>query len=106
MHVCSLACRLPYSRAMRRVVAVALVALLATAGAAHAVRPLLTDDAGVVGKHRLQLESWLAFDRNAGAHWSFVTFGPLRRLEVMTGAVYGVSWLNDVRFALAAPVLQ
>jgi hypothetical protein len=91
---------------MRRVVAVALVALLATAGTARAVRPLLTDDAGVVGKHRLQLESWIAFDRNAGAHWSLVTFGPLRRLEVMTGALYGVSWQNGVRFALAAPILQ
>jgi hypothetical protein len=82
--------------------------LFLQAPCAHAARPLVTDDARVVGEHGLQLETWVRGDRGDLEHWALVGFGPVDRLEISVGGVYGTTWSdsNRARFAFNAPVVQ
>lgn len=73
---------------------------------ALAVRPFITDDARVVGKHQAQLETWVRYDRTALQHWAVPAFGPIAPLEVTVGAVHGVALQPNRNYSLAAPLLQ
>lgn len=73
---------------------------------ASAVRPFITDDARVVGKHQAQFESWVRYDRTALQHWAVPAIGPIAPLEVTLGAVHGASLQPNRSYSLAAPLLQ
>lgn len=90
---------------MHRLLVVAL--LLLASPRADAIRPFITDDARVVGRRLIQLETWLFVDRNGIQHWLFPAFGPTDFLELTVGAVHGVGLeAEPTRYALAAPLLQ
>ncbi len=91
-----------------RVVALAVsLACVVASTPARAVRPFITDDARVVGKHQAQLESWVRYDRTALQHWAVPAIGPIAPLEVTLGAVHGFSLEpNDHNYSFAAPLLQ
>ena len=73
---------------------------------AWAGRPLVTDDAGVVGAGAIQIETWSRLDRNTLQHWLLAGVGLLATLELTVGAVHGLSWQSGTDYSLAAPVLQ
>lgn len=77
---------------------------------ARAIRPFITDDARVVGKGRVQLESWWRRDRLSLQHWALPAVGPTQWLEVTLGGVYGASQLGHPSarptFAIGGPVAQ
>lgn len=88
---------------MRVAIAVAVVTI---APGAHAVRPFITDDARVVGKHHAQLETWVRYDKTALQHWIVPAIGPIAPLEVTLGAVHGMAVEPNRHYSLAAPLLQ
>jgi hypothetical protein len=73
---------------------------------ALAVRPFITDDARVVGRHQAQMETWMRGDRHALQHWALTSFGPIAPLEVTIGAVHGLTFQNGSRYSIAGPLLQ
>jgi hypothetical protein len=85
--------------------AVSLVGVL-IAPRALAVRPFITDDARVVGKHQAQVESWVRYDRTALQQWAVPAIGPIAPLEVTLGAVHGIAIHPNPHYSLAAPLLQ
>lgn len=58
---------------------------------ASAVRPFVTDDARVVGKGHVQLETWWRRDPDGMQHWMFGAVGPNDRMELSLGMVHGVN---------------
>ncbi len=84
-----------------------LVAILLATPSAHAVRPFITDDARVVGKHQAQLETWIRRDRGSTQHWVVPAFGPTAAIEVALGGLHGSSENpQPAHYALGAPLLQ
>ena len=77
---------------------------------AHAIRPFITDDARVVGKGHVQLETYWRRDRKSLQHWMLPAIGPNDWLELSLGGVHGVSNLGPragrPQYALAGPLLQ
>ncbi len=65
--------------------ALILAAALGAAGAAHAARPLITDDARVVDPGACQLESWLRRTRVATEYWALPACNPTGNLELTLG---------------------
>jgi hypothetical protein len=92
---------------MRKLVLSAFI-LFAIATKTYAVRPFITDDAAVVGYRLWQLETWGLFDRFSGQHWSMLTYGPHRRLEVAVGGVWGFDrpQPKQTKFSYAMPLLE
>ena len=74
--------------------------------ASRAGRPFATDDAGVVGNHAAQVETWLRADEIARQHSIVAAFGPLLPLELAVGGVYGLASNGDGwNAAASAPVV-
>ncbi len=91
----------------RRFAALFALALLAWSSRAHAIRPFITDDARVVGRGHLQLESWWRRDKESMQVWAFPAFGPTDRLELSMGGVVGTSQkTGKSTFALSMPLVQ
>lgn len=97
----------------RSVVAVAVSVVLAAVLApreAHAIRPFVTDDAHVVGKGHVQLESYWRRDRPSLQHWVLPAVGPTDWLELTLGGVHGLAGLDAPAarptYAIAGPLLQ
>lgn len=65
------------------------VGSLALEPAADAIRPFVTDDARVVGRRRLQLESWLLVQSGLVTLSALPAIGPVDWAEVTIGAVGG-----------------
>lgn len=94
---------------MRRWLPAALVMVgLLVSGDAHAIRPFITDDARVVGKGHVQLESWFRRDSESLQIWAFPAIGPTDWLELSMGGVLGTSKKTTAAptFALSMPLLQ
>lgn len=77
---------------------------------ARAIRPFITDDAHVVGKGHVQLESWWRRDAKTLQHWMLPAVGPTDWLELTLGGVHGVgnfrSHPDKPTYALGGPLLQ
>jgi len=89
-----------------RFAALVALSILTIAPSAWAVRPFITDDARVVGKHQAQLETWVRYDKTSFQHWAVPAIGPIAPLEVTIGAVHGVAIVPNQKYSLAAPLLQ
>lgn len=102
----------PLTRRMRRAVVFAAMALalVASARSAHAIRPFITDDAHVVGKGHIQLETYWRRDANSLQHWVLPAFGPSDWLELTIGGVHGVSGFRQLpdkpTYSMANPLVQ
>lgn len=90
---------------MRRFGWVIVGAGLTVTPPARAVRPFVTDDARVVGRHQAQVETWLRLDRDSLQHWIVPAFGPIAPLEVTLGALHGAPRTN-ARYTLSGPLVQ
>jgi len=87
----------------------ALVALSASLVArdAYAIRPFITDDARVVGRHCGQVETWVRGDRAAVQHWVLAAIGPVGPVELSLGGVYGATFHDGAaRFGATGPLVQ
>jgi hypothetical protein len=83
-----------------------VLAVVTISSRASAVRPFITDDARVVGKHDAQVETWFRYDKTSFQHWIVPAFGPIAPLEVTIGGVHGVAIDPNNRYSIAAPLLQ
>ena len=54
--------------------------------AAHAARPLITDDARITDAHACQVETWLKSTRPGREFWAFPACNPTGNLEITFGA--------------------
>lgn len=96
---------------MRRAAAIGVVALLWLGPRpAHAIRPFVTDDARVVGRGYVQLETYWRRDRESLQHWILPAIGPTEWLELTLGAVHGLGELraypSGPEYSIAGPLLQ
>ncbi len=85
------------------------VALATVLGArpAYAIRPFVTDDARVVGRHCGQIETWLRADRGGFQHWALFALGPVGPVELTLGGVYGATFRDGGgRFGATGPLVQ
>jgi hypothetical protein len=77
---------------------------------AHAIRPFITDDAHVVGKGKVQLETYWRRDRLSLQHWILPAIGPTDWLELTLGGVHGISRFRQhptaPSYAIAGPLAQ
>lgn len=77
---------------------------------ARAIRPFVTDDARVVGKGHVQLESWWRRDRLSLQQWALPAVGPAEWLELSLGGVHGIGELRKApdkpTYALGGPLAQ
>lgn len=84
--------------------------MLLCARPAHAIRPFVTDDARVVGKGHVQLETWMRRDRSSLQHWMLPAVGPTDWLEVTLGGAHGIGRLRQrpepPLYAVGGPLLQ
>jgi hypothetical protein len=94
----------PTRRQAKRVLA--LFGVVLHAATAHAGRPLITDDAGVVGDHLAQLETWLYLDRNQIDHAVGVAFGPTEWMEASVGGVHGLTRASRPKLGARGPIAQ
>jgi hypothetical protein len=87
-----------------------LALLLAAPRPARAIRPFVTDDAHVVGKGRVQLETYWRRDRSSLQHWALPAIGPTEWLELTLGGVHGISQLGPTldkpTYAFGGPIAQ
>jgi hypothetical protein len=83
-----------------------VIAVVTIAPSAYAVRPFITDDARVVGKHQAQLETWVRYEKTSLQHWIVPAIGPIAPLEVTMGGVHGIVIEPNQRYSIAAPFLQ
>lgn len=84
-----------------------IAAVILASREAHAVRPFITDDARVVGKHRAQIETWVRHERGSLEHWIVPAFGPIEPMELTIGFVHGATNQDSPRqYAAAGPLLQ
>jgi len=87
-----------------------MVVCLLSPSEALAIRPFVTDDARVVGKGHVQLESWWRRDRRSLQQWALPAVGPTDWLEVTLGGVHGFGRLGPSlekpTYALGGPLLQ
>ena len=70
----------------RRLAAAGL--LLAVAGAGHAARPFITDDARIVDPGACQVETWFRFNRDSNEYWALPGCNPTGNLELTVGGAY------------------
>lgn len=83
------------------------VLTLALASPAHAIRPLVTDDARVVGDGLAQIESWLDGSDHGINHNLLAAFGPTHWLELTAGFVHGGSFdPADGGYGITGPLFQ
>lgn len=68
---------------MRRAAALAIA--LAVPAAAHAARPMVTDDARIVDAKACQLESWVRHDPDSTQLWALPACNPTGNLELTFG---------------------
>lgn len=85
-----------------------LITLLSFTQKAVAGRPLITDDAGVIGKNEVQIETWLFSDKRSLQHWLVPTFGLGGFLEVSAAGVQGLVFVPEHQntYSTSGPVLQ
>ncbi|MBL0194884.1 MAG: hypothetical protein IPQ09_11775 [Myxococcales bacterium] len=87
----------------------ACVALLAPREA-RAIRPFITDDARVVGRGHVQLETYWRRDRLSLQHWVLPAIGPTDWLELSLGGVHGANHLRSLpespTYAIGGPLAQ
>jgi hypothetical protein len=95
---------MPISSSLRCALFTAIAVAL-SASPAGAVRPFITDDARVVGRHRAQFETWVRADAAALQHWVFPAVGLAEPLELGVGMVHGLT-LPAPQYALNGPVVQ
>lgn len=57
--------------------------------AAHAARPMITDDARLTDAHACQVESWLKFNRDGTEKWALPACNPGGNLEFTLGGALG-----------------
>lgn len=79
-----------------------LISLLASP-AAHAARPMITDDASIVDPKACQLESWVQKDRNSTEYWTLPACNPTGNLELTLG---GALTHSDIGIRATDIVLQ
>lgn len=89
---------------------VALLGAVAAPRDAWAIRPFVTDDAHVVGKGHVQVETYWRRDRLSLQHWILPAVGPTDWLEVTLGGVHGFGSLGRTvdrpTYAMAGPLAQ
>ena len=73
---------------------------------ARAGRPLITDDASVVGDRDLQIESWFFVDERSLQHWIVPTVGYKDLFEFSASVVHGESFKDKKVYAISGPILQ
>jgi len=84
-----------------------LLALSLGPAVARAGRPYVTDDAGVVGRATLQLESWGHLHPTHGEYFMSLAIGPSEELEASaTGMVAFTEPEGTTHWSLAGPTLQ
>jgi hypothetical protein len=66
----------------------ALAVGAAVPGAAHAARPMITDDARIVDPGACQLETWFRFNRDSNEYWALPGCNPTGNLELTVGGAY------------------
>jgi hypothetical protein len=90
--------------------AVTSVVVVLAPATAHAIRPFITDDARVVGKGHVQLETYWRRDRLSLQHWVLPALGPTDWMELTLGAVHGLSKLGagpeQPSYSIAGPLAQ
>lgn len=73
----------------------------------QAGRPLITDDADVVGKHKGQLELWVFGDKNSFQHWMAPALGIGDSIDITASAVQGTTSLKSKEdYSITGPILQ
>lgn len=84
---------------------VAIIFLLTSS--VFAGRPLITDDADVVGHRVFQLETWAFVDENSFQHWIVPTIG-LGKFEINASAVHGTTLIGEEArtYTFSGPILQ
>ena len=68
-----------------RPIAVIVAALLLSPPAAHAARPMITDDARTVDSYACQVESWIKTNRGSKEYWALPACNFTGNLEVTLG---------------------
>lgn len=64
------------------------LAMLATPPAAHAARPLITDDARLTDPRACQMESWVHFHRQRNEFWALPACNPGGNFELTVGGAW------------------
>jgi hypothetical protein len=76
---------------------------------AWAVRPLITDDAALIGRKRMEIANWVLFDKYSGQFWHSVNIGLHDRVELTVAMFWGYcKYENDnrARMSFTAPLIQ
>ena len=85
--------------------ALAAASVLTASVAAHAARPMVTDDARIVDAKACQLESWVRADRDGGEEfWALPGCNPFGGFELTLGGASLAPEGGDRRVALQAQV--
>ncbi len=73
----------------------------------HAGRPLITDDAEVVGDNKIQLETWGFLDERSFQHWIVPTIG-INDIEFNVSTVQGTILKGDEarQYSISGPIIQ
>jgi hypothetical protein len=87
------------------------LAVASSTRCAFAIRPFVTDDARVVGKGHVQLETYWRRDRLSLQHWALPAIGPTEWMELTVGATHGIGQLRQrpdaaPTYAVSGPILQ
>lgn len=71
-------------------------------------RPLITDDADVIGDKRVQLETWVFADKRSYQHWIVPTLGIGDSVEVSASGVQGTATIgeNKGEYTNSGPIIQ
>lgn len=84
-----------------------LLLIILLCPSSYAGRPLITDDADVVGEHTFQLESWLFADESSLQHWIVPAFGIGDSVELSISGVHGLSSESvKQEYSLSGPIVQ
>lgn len=65
-----------------------VVAMLVAPPAAHAARPMVTDDARLTDDGACQVESWVRLNRSSTELWALPACNPLGNLEITLGGAF------------------
>lgn len=85
-----------------------LLSFFCLAGKTFAGRPLITDDAGILDKNQIQLETWLYSDERSLQHWVVPTFAVTDFFEVSASGVQGLALVQEQQniYSVSGPILQ
>lgn len=74
----------------------------------HAGRPLITDDADVIGDKRFQVETWVFADKRSYQHWLVPTVGIGDSVELSASVVQGTALEGPQKhtYANSGPIMQ